>query len=52
MDLNVYVLKYTSISAALVAAHALSALDRVARLLDGLTEDLRRKVIRHCTKQQ
>src|ERR1700739_1978210 len=34
-----------------VAAHALSTLDRVARLLDGLSENLRRKVIRHCTKQ-
>ena len=51
MDLNVYVLKYTSISEALVAAHALSSLDRIARLLDGLSEDLRRKVIRYCTKQ-
>jgi len=50
-DLNVYVLKYTSISDALVTAHALSSLDRVARLLDGLSEDLRRRVIRHCTKQ-
>jgi len=51
-DLNVYVLKYSSISEALVAAHALSTLDRVARMLDGLSEDLRRKVIRHCTKQR
>jgi len=51
MDLNVYILKYTSVSDALVAAHALSTLDRVARLLDGLSEDLRRKVIRYCTKQ-
>src|SRR5436190_10895297 len=50
-NLNVYVLKYTSISEALVTAHALSSLDRVARLLDGLSEDLRRKVVRHCTKQ-
>ena len=51
MDLNVYVLKYTSISEALVAAHALSSLNRVAQLLDGLSEDLHRKVVRHCTKQ-
>ena len=35
----------------MVTAHALSSLDRVARLLDGLSEDLRRKVVRHCTKQ-
>ena len=51
LDLNVYVLKYTSISEALVTAHALSTLDRVTRLLDGLSDDLRRKVIRHCTKK-
>ena len=51
MDLNVYVLKYTSISQALVTAHALSPLDRVTRLLDGLTDELRRKVIRYCTKE-
>lgn len=43
MDLNVYVLKYASISEAPVAAHSLSALDRVVRLLDGLSEGLRRK---------
>ena len=35
----------------MVTAHALSPLDRVARLLDGLSDDLRRKVIRQCTKQ-
>ena len=52
MDLNVYVLKYSSISEALVAAHALSTLDHVAQMLDGLSDDLRRKVIRHCTKQK
>ena len=51
MDLDVYVLKYTSISNALVTAHALSSLDRVSRLLDGLSEDLRRRVIRYCTKK-
>jgi len=52
MDLNVYIVKYSSISKALVNAHALSTLDRVARMLDGLSDDLRRKVIRHCTKQK
>ena len=50
-EFNVYILKYTSISEALITAHALSSLYRVARLLDGLSEDLWRKVIRHCTKQ-
>lgn len=51
MDLNAYILQYTSITDSLVTKHALSPLDRVARLLDGLTEDLRRKVIRYCTKK-
>ena len=51
MDLNIYVLKYTSISEALVKAHALSPLDRVARLIDGLSEDVRRRVIRYCTQK-
>jgi hypothetical protein len=48
LDLNISVLKYTSISEALVTAHALSTLERVTRLLDGLLDDLRRK---HCTKK-
>jgi hypothetical protein len=51
MDLNIYVLKYTSISSALVTAHGLSPLDRVARLIDGLSEDVRRRVIRYCTQK-
>ena len=52
MDLNIYVLKYSSISEVLMTAHALFTLDRVARMLDGLSEDLHRKVIRHCIKQK
>ena len=51
MDLNVYVLKYISISEALVAAHTLYTSDRVAHMLDRLSENLQRKVIRHCTQQ-
>jgi len=51
MDLNVYVLKYTSISSALVAAHGLSPLDRIARLINGLSVDVRRRVIRYCTQK-
>jgi len=48
MDLNVYVLKFSSISEALVNGHALY----IARMLDGLSEDLSHKVIRHCVKQK
>jgi hypothetical protein len=51
MDLNVYVLKYTAITETLVAKGALSTLDRVNRLMDGLPEDLRRKVLKFCTKK-
>ena len=52
IPLNVYVLKYTSISNSLVTKGALSLLDRVGRLLDGLPEDLRRKVLKFCTKKK
>jgi len=51
MDLNVYVLKYTSITDALIAKGALSSLDRVSRLLDGLSEELRTSVFKFCTKK-
>ncbi len=50
MDLNVYVLKYTSIINELVSKGALSILDRVNRLLNGLPEDLRKKVLKFYTK--
>ena len=40
LNLNVYVLKYTSISEALIIAYVLSTLDRVIRFLDGLSDDL------------
>ena len=52
IPLNVYILKYTSISNILVSKGALSSLDRVGRLLDGLPEDLRRKVLKFCTKRK
>ena len=51
MDLNVFVLKYTSISQALVDKGALSPLDRVSRLLDGLNNRLHEKVLDYCTKK-
>ena len=40
MDLNIFVLKYTAISEKLVMFGALSPLDRVHRLLDGLSPQL------------
>jgi hypothetical protein len=41
MDLHVFIIKYLSISGTLVEQGAMSALDGVNRLLDGLTESLR-----------
>jgi len=51
MDLNVFVLKYASITETLVAKSALSTLDRVGRLLDGLSENLREKALEFCTRK-
>src|SRR5271169_4351129 len=50
MDLNVYILKFTAITDTLVEKHALSTLDRIGRLLDGLSGDLRKRVLKFCTK--
>jgi hypothetical protein len=51
MDLNVFVLKYASISHTLVDKGALSTLDRVSRFLDGLSEKLRERALEFCTKK-
>src|SRR5436190_13952427 len=51
MDLNVYLLKYASISNTLVRKGALSALDRVNRFLDGLSEKLHEHTLEFCTKK-
>ena len=45
MDLNVYLLKYASISNTLVRNGALSTLDHVNRFLDGLSEKLRERAL-------
>src|SRR5208282_733184 len=51
LDLNIFVLYYASLSAALVAKGALSPLDRVNRLLDGLSEKFRNRAIEFCTEK-
>jgi len=51
MDLNVFMLKYTAITVVLVGKGAMSALDRVGHLLDGLSPDLREKGLRLCAKR-
>jgi hypothetical protein len=40
IDLHVFIIKYSSISGTLVKLGAMSALDRVNSLLDGLSESL------------
>src|ERR1700694_4268543 len=52
MDLNIYVLKYTAISEKLVELGALSPLDRVHRLLDGLSPQLRERVFEFCIENK
>jgi hypothetical protein len=51
MDLHVFIIKYSSISGTLVERGAMSALDRVNRLLDGLSETLRDRVLEYCSKK-
>src|SRR5579871_5625738 len=46
MDLNVYIIKFTAITDSLIVKHALSSLDRVGRLLDGLRPELRSRVLK------
>jgi hypothetical protein len=45
LDLNVFLLKYAATSATLISKGPLSPLDRVGHLLDGLSVELRRKVV-------
>ena len=51
MDLNVYVIKFTVITDSLIAKHALSDLNHVGCLLDGLQPELRSHVLKFCTKK-
>jgi len=51
MDLNAYIVKFTAITDSLIAKHALSDLDRVGRLLDGLQPELRSRVLKFCAKK-
>ena len=50
MDLNVYLMKFTAITDSLISKHALSDLDRIGRLLDGLQPALRTRVLKFCAK--
>ena len=52
MNLNIYLLKYTSISNILVRKGALFILDRVNRFLDGLSEKLCKRALEFCIKKR
>ena len=52
IDLNVYILQYKTISNALVTAGALSSLDQIYRLLDGLKDDVRKRALGYIAKQK
>jgi hypothetical protein len=51
MDLNVFILKYTSISKGLVAGGTLAPLDQINRFLKGLSEEYRERALRFCMKR-
>jgi hypothetical protein len=52
MDLNVYILRYSSISEALVKQGALSTLERVSWHPDDLSDEQRTKVLNFCVKKK
>jgi hypothetical protein len=51
IPLSVFILKFSSITDVLVSKSALSDIDRFAKLLEGLDEKMRNKVIKLCTQK-
>lgn len=51
LDLNIFVVRYSAISEKLFKTGALSSLDRVIRLINGLPKTLRDQSIDFCTKE-
>jgi hypothetical protein len=51
MGLNVFIIKYSSMSGTLVERGALSILDRVNWFLDGLSEELCDRALEYCSKK-
>jgi len=49
MDLNVYILKYTAITDALIKGNEMSPMQRCKRFLDGLSDRLHDKAFNFCT---
>ena len=50
LDLKVFLLKYTAITDALIAKNVMTSFQRVNRLLEGLSEELQRKVVKFCVR--
>jgi len=51
MDLSNYILKFSAISSTLVTEGSLSNVERVSRLLDGLDDDLRKRILKRCARE-
>src|SRR5438552_10459227 len=51
MSVDMYVLKYTTITDALIRKNAMSKFDRAVRLLEGLSDEIQSKVFEYCSEQ-
>jgi len=51
LPLNVFIIKFSSITDVLVSKGTLSEVDRFAKLLEGLEERMRNKIIKLCTQK-
>src|SRR5436189_755828 len=51
MSVDMYVLKYTTITNTLVKKNAMSKFDRTVRLLEGLSDEIQSKVFEYCSEQ-
>ena len=51
MSVDMYVLKYTTITDTLVKKNAMSKFDRTVRLLEGLSDEIQSKVFEYCSEQ-
>src|SRR5437773_2290933 len=51
MSMDMYVLKYTMITEALIRKNAMSKFDRTVQLLEGLSDEIQSKVFEYCSEQ-
>jgi hypothetical protein len=52
ISVDMYVLKYTTITEALLRKNAISKFDCTVQLLEGLSEDLQKKVFEYCSEKK